>query len=61
MATIEECAERWVRANYTDDYIAHQDEGFKQALIEAYVSGATQGRLDEAAYWAAQRDKDRRP
>lgn len=56
MATIEERAEQWIRANYTTEYIAHQDEGFEQALIEAYLAGSTQGRLDEASYWASRRD-----
>lgn len=52
MPTIEERAEKWVWENYTAEYIAHQDEGFEQALIEAYLAGAGQAASDYAQHYA---------
>lgn len=51
MADIEERAEQWVKANYTSGFLAHQDEGFRQALIEAYLAGSAQTQRDYADHY----------
>lgn len=57
MADIEERAEAWVKANYSAEYLAHQDEGFAQALIDAYLAGAGQAAADYSSvfYYRGQR------
>jgi len=47
VADIEERAKRWVREHFSEEYLAHQDEGFREALIEAYLAGVGQARQDE--------------
>lgn len=51
MADIEERAAAWVRENFSAEYLAHQDEGFEEALIDAYLAGASQAASDYSQHY----------
>lgn len=51
MADIEERAAAWVRENFSAEYLAHQDEGFEEALIDAYLAGAGQAASDYSQHY----------